>query len=204
MRAPAYSRSVFVNCPFDRGYKPIFTSIVFTVYHSGLVPRCALELDDAAEFRLDKIFRIVRECRYGIHDISHTQPDPDLLPRFNMPMELGVFLSCKRFGGRLQTKKACLILDQEPYRYQKFISDLAGQDIHAHQNDPRMAMSVVRSWLRTASSRATIPGGDEIWRRYSIFRQDLPEICRNMKIGLEELTFVDLVTAIRIWLRGNP
>ena len=205
MSGRGYSRGVFLNCPFDSAYKPIFNAIVFTVYHCGLVPRCALELDDAAEFRLDKIFRIISECRYGIHDVSRTQLDgAQPLPRFNMPLELGIFLGCKKFGGRLQARKACLILDREPYRYQKFLSDLAGQDIHAHRDDPRTAVSEVRGWLRTASGRAAIPGGEEIWRRYAVFRQDLPEICRGMKIEPEELTFVDLVTAVRVWLRGNP
>ena len=83
-------------------------------------------------------------------------------------------------------------------------NDLAGQDIHAHRNDPQSAVAEVRAWLRTVSGRKAIPGGREIWRRYTVFQQDLPEICRSMKIAANELTFVDLVTAIRVWLRANP
>jgi hypothetical protein len=64
------SKHLFINCPFDRHYRPIFHAIVFSVSDLGFVPRCALEEDDSAEFRLSKIERIVEECRFGIHDLS--------------------------------------------------------------------------------------------------------------------------------------
>src|SRR5215203_6365251 len=90
---PLANRDVFVNCPFDPHYKPLFYAIVFTVVRSGFRVRCALETDDATENRFSKISVIVKECRYGIHDISRTEADGDPpLPRFNMPLELGLFL----------------------------------------------------------------------------------------------------------------
>ena len=50
------------------------------------------------------------------------------LPRFNMPLELGLFLGAKSFSDEpRQKKKRCLILDSNPYRYQKFLSDIAGR-----------------------------------------------------------------------------
>jgi hypothetical protein len=45
------------------------------------------------------------------------------------------FLGAKRFGGQAQSGKRVLILDVERYRYQRFISDLAGMDIHGHGGD---------------------------------------------------------------------
>ncbi len=90
---PLKSRDVFVNCPFDTTYKPIFKAIVFTVTRSGLRARCALETDNAANNRLTTICDIINECRYGIHNISRTKTDgAPPLPRFNMPLELGLFL----------------------------------------------------------------------------------------------------------------
>ena len=65
-----YDRRVFINCPFDAQYKPLFEAIVFAVRDCGLRPRCALEIDDASEVRIEKIFKIIAECRYGVHDIS--------------------------------------------------------------------------------------------------------------------------------------
>ena len=201
MNPTQYDRGVFLNCPFDRHYEPVFRAIVFCVSSAGLVPRCAWEVDNGAQNRLDKIFRMIGECRYGIHDISRTELDITyVLPRFNMPLELGMFLGCARFGGRAHAGKACLILDRERYRYQKFLSDLAGQDVHAHHGDPRTAVAEVRSWLRSAAGRQEMAGGEEIWRRYLLFQRDLPEICKGMKLRPNELTFRDLVTAIRSWL----
>ncbi len=153
------SRHVFINCPFDLAYKPIFNALVFAVYDLGFRARCALEIDDAGDTRRDKILRIISECKYGVHDISATELNPIILPRFNMPLELGLYLGCKRYGPPAQRSKAVLILDREPYRYRNFISDVAGQDILAHGADPRRAMIELRNWL--ASKAGPLPGGAE-------------------------------------------
>lgn len=85
--------AVFINCPFDNDYQPLFDAMVFTILRCGFVPRCALELVDAAGTRIDKIVNIIRECPLGVHDISRTELDSGShLPRFNMPFELGLFL----------------------------------------------------------------------------------------------------------------
>ena len=64
----------------------------------------------------------------GIHDISRIERDTvNNLPRFNMPFELGLFLGARRFGTRPQRDKQCLVLEAERYRYQKYLSDIAGQ-----------------------------------------------------------------------------
>jgi len=89
---PIRRNHVFINCPFDKAYKPIFDAIVFAIRDLGFVARSALDIDDGAEVRLAKIERIVEECRYGIHDISNVALDANTgLPRFNMPLELGLF-----------------------------------------------------------------------------------------------------------------
>ena len=103
-----------------------------------------------------KIERIVEECRFGINDLSAVSLDVATgLPRFNMPLELGLFLGCKRFGPPNQSKKRTLVLDRDQYRYRNFISDIAGQDIRAHGGDPDRAIWEVRDWLRLASKRNT-------------------------------------------------
>jgi len=104
-----------VNCPFDDAYRLIFESIVFVVHDCGYIARCALEVDDASQVRIDKIASIISACRFGIHDISRTEPDAVTgLPRFNMPLELGMFLGAKRYGRGEQRQKSCLILDVGP------------------------------------------------------------------------------------------
>lgn len=199
-----YKENVFINCPFDADYKPIFDALVFVIHDAGFVARCALEVSNAAQNRFDKILRIISECKYGIHDISRTELDStNALPRFNMPFELGIYLGCKWFGNKMQRTKSCLILDKEPYRYQKFISDIAGQDIYSHHNNPAQALELVRNWLRTESKRAGIPGSAAIWKRYNQFQQELPVISQKFKLRVEELTLVDFTHIVIKWLKEN-
>lgn len=202
MPLAGYQDNVFINCPFDSQYKPLFDALVFAVHDAGFVARSALEISDATQNRYDKILRIISECRYGVHDISRTEPDSaTLLPRFNMPLELGLFPGCKRFGDRTPRTKSCLIMDGEPYRYQRFISDLAGQDIYSHENHPEKAIGLVRNWLRIESKRTGIPGREAMSVRYRRFRGELPEICAELEIQVEELTFVDYFDVVVEWLK---
>ncbi len=185
---------MFVNCPFDPPFQPIFDAIVFTILRCGFAPRCALETDDASENRFAKIQKIIEECRYGIHDISRTETSREpALPRFNMPLELGLFLGAKRYGDDVQKRKRLLILDTERYRYQRFVSDLAGQDIHAHRNDPLEAISTVTNWLR-AQSRRTLPGGKRVAADFARFQSELPATLIALDLGPDEVTFVDFVS----------
>jgi hypothetical protein len=109
-----------------------------------------------------------------------------------MPLELGLFLGCKRFGAPAQRKKKCLILDSDRYRYRNFISDIAGQDIHAHGGRPREAIMEVRDWLAGASGRRLLPGGAEVAARYERFQADLPALCARVRRDPANFIFVDL------------
>lgn len=200
-----YEDSVFINCPFDDKYRSVFNLIVFSIHDAGFVARCALEVDNTAQFRLQKILDIVSECKYGIHDISPTELDPvKNLPRFNMPLELGIFLGCREFGGKKHKAKTCLVVDTEPYRYQEFISDIAGQDIFSYGGDRNKLIHGVRSWLRTSSKRTNIPGAAAIHLRYSLFEEELPRICNKLNLGISELTFLDFTTIVTEWLSIHP
>ncbi len=200
MQATHYNDNVFINCPFDSAYKHLFDAMVFAVHDCGFIPRCALE-EDASEVRIDKIYNIIADCRYGIHDISRTELDKDSgLPRFNMPLELGIFLGAKKFGIEEQKRKKCLVLDTERYRFQQFISDIAGQDIQSHNNSSREVIMRVRNWLRTASRRETIPSGSIIWRRYQEFIEKLSQTAREARLIPEELIFNDYTLLVAQWL----
>jgi hypothetical protein len=48
-QAASYAKSVFLNCPFDNDYKPVFEALIFAVFDCGYRPRCALEIDDAGQ-----------------------------------------------------------------------------------------------------------------------------------------------------------
>lgn len=199
-RKSNYAIDVFINCPFDRQYKPLYNAIIFSVFYCGFRARCTREVNDGGQVRIEKIFKIISECKYGLHDISRTSLDSkNNLPRFNMPFELGVFLGSKRFDAK--RKKVCLILDTKPHRYQKFLSDVAGQDIQDHGNKEKKLITIVRDWLSDASARTTVPGGAEIDRRYKCFLQDLPKICKKCKLRINELTFNDYARIVSEWIR---
>ena len=201
-----YRKSVFLNCPFDDEYSELFDALVFTIHDCGFSARCALELDDSAQVRLEKLVSLIRECRLGIHDLSRTEPDPvSLLPRFNMPLELGIFFGARLFGDRGQREKICLVLDRERYRYQVFCSDIAGQDIRAHSNDVPTLITVVRNWLRNSIQRSgvRIPSGSRIADRYAHFLLALPTFCSKLNLEMDELVFNDYTTLVVGWLREN-
>lgn len=83
----AYSDNVFVNCPFDDDYGETFRALIFGIRACGFLPRSARELDDGGQARIEKLYSLIEECRYGIHDLSRTELDPvNHLPRFNMPL----------------------------------------------------------------------------------------------------------------------
>lgn len=101
---------------------------------------------------------------------------------------------------RKRSNKSFLIFDSESYRFQKYISDIAGQDIHHHGNDPRMAVIRVRDWLRSESGQSSIPGGQAMYERYTRYRGDLPAICEGLKLDIDSLTFDDFTYTIATWL----
>jgi hypothetical protein len=196
-----YGRSVFINCPFDDDYVPIFEAIVFTVQALGFEPVSARIRINSGEVRLLKIASLIRRCRYSIHDLSRTELDPSHgLPRFNMPLELGLDLGCKIFNTKY-SGKSLLIFDRERYRFQRYVSDIGGQDIAEHGNEPARAIGKVRDWLRAESGLKKICGPATLLDRYQRFRKQLPAICRRLKIEPAELTFVDFTYSIAYWLQ---
>lgn len=199
-----YDTSVFINCPFDTAYRAIFEAVVFAIFDCGFRPRCALETEDGGEVRIEKIFDLIASCRFAVNDLSRVDLDSETnLPRFNMPLELGVFLGARRYGDSRQRQKRCLILDRERYRYRAFISDLAGQDIREHRDNPLEAIRVVRNWLRIQCPGSVMPGGRMIGERYKMFRYELPELCREVHLEEDELLFTEFAEIVFQWLQRN-
>ena len=223
MTSSDYDRCVFINCPFDSDYKYLFDALVFTVMRCGFRPRCALEIQDGSQTRIDKILAIISESRFAIHDISRTELDATTdLPRFNMPLELGIFLGAKKYGNKRQRTKSCLVLEREKFLYQKYCSDISGQDPKAHDGDPKKAVTLVRNWLRTEgiemndSLRAPgdnlppalitfIPGGSDMFESYQAFLRDgLPKLCKEFRLTAGELVFADFTQLCARWLKAPP
>lgn len=200
-RREADPDNVFINCPFDSAYWPLFEVMVFTIVACGFKPRCAREEADSGEVRIEKIARIISESRFGIHDISRVELDgATQLPRFNMPFELGLDVGCKRFGNAGNATKQILILDSEPYRFQVFLSDIAGQDIRSHDGRPERLFREVREWLRAVSRRSTIPGDRWIRAQQVAFSASLPQLCQEMRLDHRSLGYADYLELVETWL----
>ena len=204
MGRQSYNYSVFINCPIDDGYTPLFRASVFAILRCGFYARCALEEDDSGELRLHKIYRIVSECRLGIHDLSRTQLDGrSRLPRFNMPFELGLFLAAKHFGRKEHDRKVSKVFEARPHTYEAFISDIKGQDISAHNNSPRTMVVMIRDWLSANSPKTKLPGGHAIWRDHNSFIRWLPQQCRRVNLRIADLTFGDYWNLVYEWIENH-
>ncbi|MEP5631093.1 MAG: hypothetical protein ABJP79_04365 [Tateyamaria sp.] len=143
-----FDKNVFVNCPFDAEYESILQAILFCLVRFGLFPRIATERSDAGETRLTKIRELIEASKFSIHDLSRCQSrEAGEFARLNMPFELGLDFGCRTYFGEPQAQKVILILEEEPYRYQAALSDLAGSDISVHEGDYAKAIRKVRNWL---------------------------------------------------------
>jgi hypothetical protein len=207
-RKPPASKSVFINCPFDDVFKPILRAMVFTLMSSGYYPRCALDATDGAEIRVSKIATMIGECDWGIHDLSRVEVDAGGVPRFNMPMELGLHLGARLLGEGRHRRKRALILDAERHRYDAALSDISGQDVEAHANDPNEAIRCVRNWLSEHRPHNTppLPGAAAMQADYRLFQAEAVALLEPRRLDPDNLTHSDFLFAVRDWIaaRAEP
>ena len=139
-----FERNVFINCPFDSQYRALLNPLVFTILYFDLDPQIS-ETESSGHIRVQQIMELIRISKYSIHDISRSNPNE--APRFNMPYELGLDIGCQNFGNKLLRTKRCLIVDSQRFRYREVFSDISGQDIKDHNNDPQQLIGKVREWF---------------------------------------------------------
>ena len=178
--------------------------MVFTTIASGYTPRCALDETDGGEVRLAKIAKLIEECDWAIHDISRVETSDGDLPRFNMPLELGLHLGAKLFGNARQRRKRALILDADKHRYDKMLSDISGQDIEAHARRVNQMIARVRNWLSDGRSDSAAPlrGAAVLQRDYARFKVEIVPMLKALQLDkLNQLTHSDYMRAVRRWLQ---
>lgn len=195
-----FDTNVFINCPFDDKYIPMLRPVIFCIMYLALEPRIALETLDSGEPRIEKIITLIKESKYGIHDISRLKAEKKgEFYRLNMPFELGLDVGCRIFGDSEWKRKKCLILEAERYRYQAAISDLSNSDIKVRKNEPQEALTAVRDWL-VVEARIDAPGPGALWGKFidymaddydalklrgfsdtDILKQGIPELMPRMK-----------------------
>jgi hypothetical protein len=205
--AGSTDRRVFLNCPFDSKYKPLFDAAVFTIHDLGFQARHAL-IDNATPVRLTRIAEEIQRAKYTVHDLSRVETSGKLkLPRFNMPFEAGMAYAMQQ-AARAQAAKHFLILDASPYRYQAALSDVAGLDPKIHNNDPALVVKAIRNFLVAKSGVVGVPGHTYIAKRQALFFAKLPVLAGALHISLREIKsweYVnDLQALIVKWIGQNP
>ena len=95
------------------------------------------------------------------------------------------------------------MLEAERYRYQKFLSDIAGQDIRQHGNHAPQAVGAVRDWLAGSRPRKAppLPGATAIMKHYREFEANLPAMLAVAEIEPSELVFFDRANFMDQFLR---
>lgn len=204
----SFELSVFINCPFDENFAPILQAIAFCVTDLGFVPRLAPENSDNGANRLDRILQLIGESKYAIHDISRCKAETvGEFSRMNMPFELGIDFGCRKFGSDTKQQKTLLVLQAERYDSHKSLSDIAGWDIHTHNNDHIEAVRIVRSWL-VQQAALNAPGPAKIMGNYAAFQEWYWE--KELENGASEEDIlkyptIELITAMQQWVSlGRP
>jgi hypothetical protein len=100
----------------------------------------------------------------------------------------------------LKKRKKTLIFDREKFRYQAFISDIAGQDIHAHGGEVVTLIDQVASWLREEARDPKVPGGRAIAAEFSRFIGELAVIAATKRLEVSELRFPDFRDIAAGWI----
>ena len=196
-----FEKNIFVNCTFDDDYRQLLVGIVFTIMYFGYKPRLSLERADSAESRVDKILGLIKESKFGIHDLSRiVSTDKDEHYRMNMPFELGIDYGCQKLKGGKWAKKKILILEKERYRFQKAISDLSGSDIKNHDDNVDKAVCSVRDWLVTEELKRGDSGG-KVWDNFNDFQAYLYDevVEKDGHESVDEVPIPEVIHHIENW-----
>lgn len=198
----SYRTNIFINCPFDSDYYPLLKPLLFTVIFCGLKPRLSETLD-GDDIRIRQIQQIIEESKFSIHDISRIiSKNKKDLPRFNMPFELGLDLGCKMYSKK---DKKCLILEEDQFRYKKALSDISGQDISSHANDPLQITKCARNWIYKIKSNKP-PAYTVIWDLYNEFLFDFDKDMKAENLDpnkMWEIPFSELIDLMSNWIKSK-
>src|ERR1043166_7993807 len=116
--------SVFLNIPYDPGFKKLLLAYIAAISAFGYTPRATLEIP-FGQRRLDRILTLIRQCKYSVHDLSRVQLDRNAprTPRFNMPFELGLTIALEKTA---HPEHEWVVCETVLRRINKSLSDLDG------------------------------------------------------------------------------
>lgn len=154
--------SVFLNIPYDKKFTKTYLAYLSGLVSLGLNPKATLAIPGGVT-RLDRIFALIRSCRYSLHDLSRVELDRTHppTPRFNMPLELGITVAWAKLNPMEHT---WFVFESQERRAQKSISDLNGTDCNIHGGTEEGVMRELCNAFVRRKRRVTVPEMLEIHR----------------------------------------
>lgn len=170
-------KGVFINCPFDAEFEPLFQAIIFSIVSCDFTPRSALETGTVAEPRMDRITRAIFSSKYSIHDLSRCRGEGDeQLARFNMPLELGIAMARRYETRNTRDQHDWLLLVPDGHVYLKVVSDLAGFDPMKYDGSVETIIQRVISWLATRPDTTPPPTPKAVLDSLPAFIQEYDQL----------------------------
>jgi hypothetical protein len=189
------AKAVFINCPFDAEFEPVFDAIFFSTVCCGFMPRSAVESGSTAVPRVERIVQAIFSSKYSIHDLSRCRGEgSEHFARFNMPLELGIAMARRFMTRRAAQQHDWLLLVPEGHGHLKFVSDLAGFDPMRYDGELGTAVSNVTSWLATRPDAAHTATPREVLSALPRFQSEAARLREEWR---EKLPWADLYLAAR-------
>lgn len=189
-RRQEHQDKVFLNVPYDSKFKNLYIAYIVGLTELGLDATATLAIP-GGEARLDRIFDLIRSCRYSVHDLSRVQLSrtPPITPRFNMPFELGMSVAWAKLHPERHTYFVCESVNR---RAQKSLSDMAGTDFNIHNGTPRGVMRELCNAFVRQRQRPTVP---QMMRRYEAVSRLIPRMMKEngSETLFEARAFEDLI-----------
>ena len=165
--------AVFLNIPYDEEFRHLYIAYIVGLCQLDRVPHLATEIP-GSDRRLDRIFQLIKSCRYSIHDLSRVELSvaPSAAPRFNMPLELGMTIT---WANLYPNHHEWSVWEAETYRLQRSASDLNGTDPYIHDGS---VLGVLRE-LRNAFGNSRSPSVMKMLDVYLFVDSSLNAILRK-------------------------
>ena len=170
MRRSKRIESVFLNIPYDDPFENLYLAYIVGLTQLGLRINATLAVPNQG--RLEKIIDLIEQSNFSIHDLSRIELSRGI-PRFNMPVELGLALYRSRVT---KGRHRVYIFESKRYRAQRSTSDVNGIDPQIHAGMPKGLMAGLRNIFRQPGDVTTVP---EMVASYRAVKRKLPELRRN-------------------------
>jgi hypothetical protein len=162
--------SVFLNIPYDDDFEDLYLAYTVGLTELGLKLNATLAVPNQG--RLETIIDLIEKSDFSIHDLSRIELS-DGIPRFNMPLELGLAL----YRSRIEPGKHRVhIFESHRYRAQRSTSDINGLDPHIHGNTAKGVMVGLRNIFYQPLDTPTVP---QMLDSYNAVKATLPRLRHN-------------------------